>query len=240
MTEPTPEYFDSRAKSWAGQYDNDPRFARRQAKILALLEKHIFSKRASGAALDFGCGSGVFSRALVRDGWSVTGVDASTGMIEQARAASIGDTTSRLKYVNGTIDQVAGKYDLIVGLSVIEYIADDTGVIAKLVDSLNQAGILMLSVPNRVGMLRRIERLVFQVRNASNNKIFAGRGDYLQHQRHQYSASELDAKLLALGMKKLEGVYLNAGIEASKSALALLEQSWWAAMYCGVYVKPSD
>ncbi len=237
MTESTPAYFDTRAASWSGQYNADPRFVRRQSRIMALLNKHVFSKRSIGNALDFGCGSGVFSRALVRDGWRVTGVDVSQGMIDAARAGSIGATPDHLSYINGSIQDVEGQYDLIVSLSVIEYIQDDTVVLKKLVDSLASDGMLMVSVPNKVGMLRRLEKLVFGIRNVSGNRLFAGTGDYLKYQRHQYSASELDRRLGDLGMKKVEGIYLNAGLAASESAMALLEQGWWAAMYCALYEK---
>ncbi len=237
MSNLTPGYFDGRASNWSDQYEFDKRFARRQSKILALLERHVFAGRRSGSALDFGCGSGVFSRLIARHGWMVRGIDASIGMIEAARKKIDGEIAGRVTYIQGTIDDIPGTYDLIVSLSVLEYIADDDAVLKAFVTALDSGGTLVLSVPNRIGALRRIEKMIYGFRKISGDRIFKSRGEYLAHQKHQYSRSQIDRKLAKLGMKKVEGVYLNAGIDANPSALVLLERQWWAAMYCGVYKK---
>src|SRR5947209_8556338 len=98
MTESAPTFFDTLAPNWAANYQIDPRFARRRDQILSLLEKHVFRNRSQGRALDFGCGAGVFSRAMLREGWSVLGIDASQGMIEAARAQSNGSLAGQIEF----------------------------------------------------------------------------------------------------------------------------------------------
>lgn len=59
-------------------------FARTAAPaILAILKKHGI---AEGRVVDLGCGSGILSQILLRNGYEVTGIDYSRSMIQLAKA----------------------------------------------------------------------------------------------------------------------------------------------------------
>src|SRR5215470_3696020 len=77
----TIRYFDRLAGQWTERYSRSSHFRRRLETVLAWVD----AEPRGSSLLDFGCGSGVMVRALVERGFTVTGVDASFGMIEAAR-----------------------------------------------------------------------------------------------------------------------------------------------------------
>ena len=239
MTRDPFAFFDTQAANWSDRYANDPRFARRFEKIRELLDRIL--PREPGRALDAGCGTGIFSRELARRGWHVTAIDASAEMIAAARAAR---EAASIEYAISPIESFVARaseepqYDLILSLSTLEYIEDDLGTIKKLSNLLKPGGLLIVSVPNRKGLLRVFEGMVVGVRQVSRGKLFRDRGEYLAHQKHQYSPLELNLMMREAGLKKVRGTFLNAGFSSPRSLLPMFERRWWAAMYCGVYRKP--
>lgn len=238
MTSDTSAFFDTEASQWSDRYASDPRFARRFEKISALFDKVL--PREPGRALDAGCGTGVFSRELARRGWRVTAIDASPEMISEARSAS---QNTSIEFINGALESLEplasmeSPYDLILSLSTLEYVEDDLGVIKNWSNMLKPGGLLIISVPNRKGLLRVFEGMVLGIRQVSRDKLFRERGDYLTHQKHQYSPMELNLMMREIGLKKVRATFLNAGFSSPKWLLPFFERRWWAAMYCGGYEK---
>jgi len=230
----TQEFFDTEAPQWSALYEEDPRFHRRYRRITQLLSQLL---RNPGRALDAGCGSGVFSRYLSLKGWQVTAFDASPEMIEAAE-----EIPSNVQYQCSTIEDFASpdaSFDAIISFSMIEYVEDDHAAIHKLAKFLKPGGILIVSVPNRSGLLRKLEGIIFGIRTVSRNRIFSNRGEYLKFQKQQYTSFELDFLMRQEGLKKLRGIYLNAGIASPEWLLPIFERRWWAAMYCAAYEKKS-
>lgn len=232
----TSQYFDERSAEWSEHYSHDPRFRRRFERIVALLARML--PPTSGRVLDAGCGSGVFSRYLASLGWQVTAIDASAEMIETARNATA--NAEQITYEVSTIEQFSAEpnsFDAIVSFSMLEYLEEDHKAIAKLAKMLRPNGVLVVSVPNRSGMLRKLEGLIFGIRTASRDRLFPESGEYLKYQKNQYSPFELDLLMRQHGLKKVRGIYLNSGITGPAWLLPILEQRWWAAMYCAAYRK---
>jgi 2-polyprenyl-3-methyl-5-hydroxy-6-metoxy-1,4-benzoquinol methylase len=238
----TPEFFDTEAAEWSERYSRDPRFRRRFERITGLLDKVI--PAVPGRALDVGCGEGIFSRYLARKGWNITAIDASPDMIEEARNYELQITNYELKgeidFQNSSLesfDEVPNAFDVILSLSSLEYIEDDEAAIQKFHQLLKPGGLLVVSVPNKAGMLRKLEGVVFGIRTITKDRLFGGRGDYLKFQKRQYTPFELDILVRQLGMKKKRGIFLSGGFTSPRWLMPFVERRWWAAMYCAVYEK---
>ena len=225
-------FFDKEAEKWSERYAQDARFARRFARLTTLISKYL--PAAGFSALDAGCGSGVFSRWLHACGGKVTAIDPSREMIQHAREES---TSSDIIFVESDILQFtsAEKFDVVIALSMLEYVPKQERALDRLT-SLSEH-ILVVSVPNRTGMVRRIERLVLVLRKLTGGAVFAKRGEYLRHQRYQWRSVELDAALAQRDFRKIDQCYVGTSIGLPNSVLPILEREWWAAMYCAVYVR---
>ena len=108
------------------------------------IESH-FTEPLGRKALDFGCGGGLFCRALAQRGFSVTGFDTSIKLAESARrniSNNISITTSETQMLDN------GGYDLISSIMVLQFIEDIDATISKLVSVLNKNGLLVFAVFN--------------------------------------------------------------------------------------------
>ena len=90
------------------------------------------------------------SRGSVR---AVTGVDAAAEAIAVARdhAARAG---LAIDYRAGELATVAGQFDLVTSMEVIEHVADPAVFVAQLADRLAPGGLLVMSTPNRTALSR--------------------------------------------------------------------------------------
>ncbi len=204
-------------------------------KISMLLDQVLPTPRGRG--LDAGCGTGIFSRELARRGWRVTAFDASPEMISVASAATPDNSIEFLNQSYQTYRTDPKSFDVILSLSALEYVENDDDAIENFAQILKPGGVLVISVPNRKGLLRVLEGAALGVRQITRGRLFGGRGAYLVHQKHQYSPLELNLMMREHGLKKIRATFLNAGFSNPKWLFPLFERRWWAAMYCAAYKK---
>ena len=101
---------------------------------------------AGTAVLDLGCGAGVpVARELVRLGFEVTGVDASTGQIERAR-----QNVPQARFILGdmaSVDFADGAFDAVVAFYAITHLprAEHDPLIRKIADWLRPGGRFLAS-----------------------------------------------------------------------------------------------
>jgi len=72
------------------------------------------SSLSANSVLDVGCGEGWLVRALASRGLSVTGIDATQGLIDKAKAHE-GGAFQVLEYMDVSSTTIAEKYDVVVG-----------------------------------------------------------------------------------------------------------------------------
>jgi 2-polyprenyl-6-hydroxyphenyl methylase/3-demethylubiquinone-9 3-methyltransferase len=105
------------------------------------------------SALDVGCGAGLLAEPLARLGAKVTGLDASPELIEVARrhAAAMG---LAIDYRAGDLQDLAGEFDLITCMEVVEHVADPAAFVSTLARRLAPGGLLVMSTPNATSWSR--------------------------------------------------------------------------------------
>lgn len=205
----TGQYFDRQAAGWSARYRSGRHFARRLEIVLGRLDR-LQAGGKEKHALDYGCGSGVLLTELLKRGYRVTGVDASPGMIAEARRAvnDLGpEMPCSLELVQGPAFDgryLQQSYDTVICLGVLEYVDDDDSLLDRLVSILNPGGLLILSVPNRTSLLRRLEGFIHRnptcFRKLGLFAHLTGPDAYLHHQKHQYARRALIDSLAGRGL----------------------------------------
>ncbi len=146
-------------------------------------------------AADVGCGAGLLAEPLARLGAEVTGIDAAPENIEAARLHAEGQGLA-IDYRVGSIDDLAGPYDLITSLEVIEHVTDASAFVAGLARALAPGGLLIMSTPNRT----TTSRLLMIVLGEGLGRIPRGTHDW-----HRFlTPEELCALLAAAGLEVLD------------------------------------
>ncbi len=98
-----------------------------------------------GRLLDFGCGGGAYMERMHRQGWDVTGMDASEAAIRRVR------TEFRLRGLTGTLPHPAlrpGSFDVITMWHSLEHVHQPLTVLQEAHRLLAPQGKLVVAVPN--------------------------------------------------------------------------------------------
>ncbi len=101
--------------------------------------------------LDLGCGGGIATEALARQGFNVAGMDASVDAIGVARAHAA-EAELRIDYEVGLADDAAAagrSFDCVVALEIIEHVPDQAAFMRSLAGLLKPGGLLFVSTLNR-------------------------------------------------------------------------------------------
>src|SRR5256885_1115360 len=116
--------------------------------IVDTLKKHL---PAGAIVLDVGCGNGIISRGLGREGFNVYGIDISERAIEKAR--DLTNLPNVLFDVKSAEELVANgkKYNAIICSEVLEHLNEPGKLLHTLYQSLTDDGVLIVTVPNGNG-----------------------------------------------------------------------------------------
>jgi len=129
-------------------------------RAISLVEGYGLTPRFDDA-LDFGCGMGRLTAALGKRFASVTGVDISTSMVEQARAGTA-DRTNLTFVANERSDLSVfpdGSFDFVYTARVLQHMPTAEMAmqyIAEFIRILRPGGIACFHVPAKVGAARRL------------------------------------------------------------------------------------
>ncbi len=181
------QFHNTLALNWGNKYRKTS-FQGRMKAFLSLLDGNDLTKQKW---LDAGCGTGVLARALAARSCSVTGVDASSEMIQVAMESKSDQIHPP---VNGPVFELVetverlyfsqSSFDGIICSSVLEYVMDPNKAIAEFYRILKPSGVLLVSVPNRMSLLRNIQKILY----ISFKKCFGiHRPAYLAFSKHAYT-----------------------------------------------------
>jgi 2-polyprenyl-3-methyl-5-hydroxy-6-metoxy-1,4-benzoquinol methylase len=223
-------YHATLAEGWEHRYRRHA-FQLRHVVLLKCLNGRDVAGRLW---LDAGCGAGTLSRWLVGRGCSVLGVDAASEMITAAaQAAKAFEYSERLAFVRvSTVARLALDDNLLDGIlcsSVLEYVPDPVACLAEFARVLKPGGLLLVSVPNRHSVVRRVQVACHCVGS------FMGRGwaKFLYYSRHQYSRHEFQQLLSQAGFSTERFVPFGSPLPR----LALRSRGW-APLMMFVAEKP--
>ncbi len=118
--------------------------------------RHTFLKQhglsANSRVLDVGCGGGLLSEALARDGAEVVGLDLSESVLEVARLHAMESKVNldyRLQSVESLAQEKIAPFDFVTCMEMLEHVPDPALSIEACVKLLKPGGRLFLSTLNR-------------------------------------------------------------------------------------------
>jgi 2-polyprenyl-3-methyl-5-hydroxy-6-metoxy-1,4-benzoquinol methylase len=176
-------YHGKLADSWEDRY----RRSGFQSRIRVLRESLQGADLERRRWLDAGCGSGTLARHLAARGAHVLGLDASQEMVNNANLASRGAAYPNLEFRHvGSIADLplaSRTFDGILCSSVLEYVPDVGACLAEFARVLRSGGYLLISVPNRVSIVRRAQIRTHHLARVFGRKLFP----FLDYSRHEFT-----------------------------------------------------
>jgi 2-polyprenyl-3-methyl-5-hydroxy-6-metoxy-1,4-benzoquinol methylase len=221
------DHFEAEAATWSERYNERKQFRDRLRTVVSWIRENPQGQRL----LDYGCGSGNLITNLAKAGFITTGVDIAPGMLKASQNSLLGAGIApdrfqlELVQADGNVDAFARKFDGVTSLGVIEYLDNPQAVLEKLAGVLNPNGFLIVSVPNKSSLLRRVERFVF-----NHPTIFRMLGlfpnqtspdCYVKFLKNEFYLKELEALLGRWGLKR-QRVFYHGGVP---SFLGAFDQS---------------
>ena len=178
------------AQAFGDRYQQSADFKERFQVWTRLLDQYA---QPGQRVLDAGCGTGIFSYYLANRGCLVTGIDGSAAMIRLCRNQPA--PVIPIQFKQGFLPLEAATtnepFDVILSSSVLEYVPDLTATWQSFADQLQTGGYLIVSLPNRQSVYRRLERIGFWLTN---------RPAYLTHVRHYSTINSLAKSLINNGL----------------------------------------
>ena len=110
------------------------------------------TRLAGARVLDVGCGAGLLSEALVREGAAVTALDLAPELIEVAKLHLLESGLKvdyRLQSVETLAAEMPGAFDAITCMEMLEHVPDPSAVVRACATLLKPGGRLFLSTLNR-------------------------------------------------------------------------------------------
>ena len=107
---------------------------------------------AGARVLDVGCGAGLLSEALAREGAQVTALDLAPGLIDVAKLHLLESGLKvdyRLQSVEDLAAEAPGSFDAITCMEMLEHVPDPAAIIRACATLLKPGGQLFLSTLNR-------------------------------------------------------------------------------------------
>lgn len=241
--------FDKESSSWGNRYDQ-PAASLSQLDVtarLAVANRMVKSTHREVSfhpfILDLGCGTGEGTSRVYADGMTVIAADLSTEMVRTA--------VRRFPVLRGCVADATGlpfqseRFDIVQSLGVLEYIGPYERAVRELRRVLKPGGTLVISVPNRHSLFRRLHRLE-RFMTAPLRRLRARRQEGIDWEigfRHrQWSLEETVRLLRVSGFNVVDVRFITYGLllPAAESWRANLALCRWLNAHClgkGVFCR---
>jgi ubiquinone/menaquinone biosynthesis C-methylase UbiE len=137
--------------------------------------------------LDVGCGSGELAILLAKDGHTLTGIDSESEFIDLAKQNA---TISNLdiNFIVSNLEQFSPnrQYDCVVCTDVIEHIENDQAAVEKIVQMVNDEGIIIIAVPAGQWLFGHHDRSIGHFRRYSLDSLLAVLKNYAELTEARY------------------------------------------------------
>jgi SAM-dependent methyltransferase len=154
VTDHVKAYFDRHARAWIEQAYVDERLPAKfpvASERIRIALTSIAGPASDGATLiDLGCGGGQLLAHAAQLGWRAVGVDIAPGMVEEARRATAGLDVRLIEAAYDESGLESGSADAVTALGLIEYLPDDSGLLAEAARLLRPGGRFAVSCRNRL------------------------------------------------------------------------------------------
>lgn len=233
--------FDKESSSWGDRYDRPARTLSQLDVTARLAVANQIVKEADGLAsphpfiLDLGCGTGEGTSRIYAEGMTVIAADLSTEMVRTA--------VRRFPVLQGCVVDAVGLpfesecFDIVQSLGVLEYIGPYESALRELRRVLKPAGTLVISVPNRHSLFRRLHRLE-RFMTAPLRRFRSGRqgntGWEVGFRHRQWSLAEAVSLLQASKFKVVDVRFITYGLllPAAESWRINLSLCRWMNAHC--------
>ncbi len=217
VNEVTQDHFDEFSKDWSNFYDDEPQTIShldlqvRRKNALAHLSKAQFSGKET-KILDLGCGNGdaikIFDIVSPR---SVYATDFSEEMVKS--------TVRKHPEVSGYISDatklplISNEFQLVLSLGVLEYIQEFRKALEEVRRTLDDNGVVILSIPNKSSIFRQLRRLEVAIARPLKTVFARIRGNEppRTYFHQQWTVKEFEHVLSELGFKILGKNYCTSG-----------------------------
>lgn len=223
------EWHTSIAAEFDAGYRRRANFKERFSVFSELIRSH---SGADKHVIDLGCGAGIFALYAAPLNAHVTGVDGSEAMISIGRHRVAAEKLGNVEFITRDITSLTSAEvttaDLIICSSVLEYLDDLHQAVAVIDSLLNRGGTLLVSMPNKSSIYRRLEKLAFLV---------CRRPRYYRFVRHVVTADEMIALLERRNITTKRISYFSSTWMLSRLSSVELFRRWTKNLFVIVATK---
>jgi ubiquinone/menaquinone biosynthesis C-methylase UbiE len=221
------QLFDKESSSWGDRYDRPARTLSQLDVTARLAVANRMVKAADRTTsphpfiLDLGCGTGEGTSRIYQEGMTVIAADLSTEMVRTA--------VRRFSVLQGCVADAVNlpfeseRFDIVQSLGVLEYIGPYERAVRELRRVLKPGGTLVISVPNRHSLFRRLHRMERSLTAPLRRLRTGRRGDTgweVGFRHKQWSLAEAVSLLQTSGFNVVDVHFITYG------ALLPVAESW--------------